>query len=292
MNFNTLNLSLNKESFKTKYYTQLLINRHDYIEKRIKKQIKINKARKRLNIELNETVDCDLFHSERFDNLMNSNYTLTTPNFINALNEIFQDYIQKEYKPNESNYRGLIENIDNVLPYLILVFEQESIIQRDNKKEQYDDSLTCITSKPIEANDHSISSKDSSLLETEFFEKCIKKKYRKPLSTLLIENKIYDTNGEKFFDEVYNRFENYGVFVRKLNDLGVINHQFIQNSGGVKNSLHPMSEKLFDVRITLSHFRKKFNYGTTENDADFYDKLSVLDVIKPETTLETSKTNS
>jgi|GEM_PF-3905412 len=295
MNYNLSNFSSSIKSLNTKYHTQLLINRYDYIQKRINKQIKKNKAQKRLGIELNNNVDYSFLHSQKFDQLMNSGFMLSSPNFINLLNEALQDYIQKEYTPKNSNYSSLIQKIDDVLPYLISVFDKEPKVESDdnNKIEEDNQYLVNETITPVTLDNLSTTSnEDSSLLETDFFKNCIKKEYRKPLLNLLIKYKIYDINSNRFCDELYKKPANYGVFVLKLNDLGVINHKFIQDNGGVKNSLHPMTEKLFDVRITLSHFRKKFNYGTTENDADFYDKLSILDVIKPETTLETSKANS
>lgn len=72
MNYNLSNFSSSIKSLNTKYHTQLLINRYDYIQKRIKKQIKKNKAQKRLGIELNNNVDYSFLHSKKFDQLMNS----------------------------------------------------------------------------------------------------------------------------------------------------------------------------------------------------------------------------
>lgn len=282
MNYNLSNFSSSIKSLNTKYHTQLLINRYDYIQKRIKKQIKKNKAQKRLGIELNNNVDYSFLHSKKFDQLMNSGFMLSSPNFINLLNEALQDYIQKEYTPKSSNYSSLIQKIDDVLPYLISIFDEDQKVKESNKL--------------FENNNPYCSPRVIDFIESKrgFFGSYIKEENRYKLAELIYESDFYNKNEMFFNDKIHCKKKNYGIFFRKLIDLKIMNNKSIQTETktGVKNIYLPMAQELFGVKITESHFVKIVIHGIDDIDVKFYEELSFLNEIHSETNSRTNKTNS
>ncbi|MGY6649529.1 hypothetical protein [Wenyingzhuangia sp. IMCC45574] len=219
--------------------------------------------------------------SLKFQEMFNNDFSIYSEVFKNKMCEAIYNFstdfeftkeniLSHGLRPgfNKFTVGSFLKYIEQKLPYLILLLDSELDDEHDNLN-------------PFERNQRYINKESKKFINAnkDFFA-YIKTEYSFPLCQVLIEKGLYDSKTKRIITNQFKRKYDFGVFVKKLNDLSILDWTKVSKDNGIANGLYPSSKKFFNTSFAKNNFTNKINKELDSNDLSFYDYLSFLDKLK------------